>query len=118
MEPLIKCLELEDKPHNHSTKQCSEFAPVIGNNNEEEAHDLFNFVKRSIQSNDLMINAENLLFDYIEQSIEENNVNFNVNCSKKLNFCKVVEDWIQGQHQELYLGWEVKDGRHVYISDM
>ncbi|KEH31698.1 hypothetical protein MtrunA17_Chr4g0057221 [Medicago truncatula] len=121
MEPLvlenrIKCLELEDEPQNHSTKQCSEFAPVIGNNNEEDAHDLFNFVKRSVPSNDLMINAENLLFDYIEQSIEENNVN--VNCSKKLNFCKVVEDWIQGQPQELYLGWEVKEGRHVYISEM
>jgi len=116
MEPLIKCLELEDEAHNHSTKQCSEFAPIIGNNNEEDPHDLFNFVKRSIPSDDLVIRAENLLFDYIEQSIEEDNVN--VNCSKKLNFCKVVEDWIQGQPQERYLGWEVKEGRHVYISDM
>jgi hypothetical protein len=63
-----------------------------------------------------MINTEKLLFDYLEQSIEENNKVKNY--SKKLNLCNVVEDWIQGQPQEPYLGWEVKEGRHVYISAM
>ncbi|WJX94546.1 hypothetical protein P8452_75951 [Trifolium repens] len=117
LEKRIQCLELEGEPNNKATKQCSELQSIIRNNNEDENElNILKLVKNSIPSNSLMINTEKLLFDYLEQSIEENNkVN---NYSKKLNLCNVVEDWIQGQPQEPYLGWEVKEGRHVYISEM
>lgn len=112
LEKRIASSEVEDEPHinNHATEQCS-----LQNSEEINARDLLNFVKRSIPSNSLMNKAENLLFDYFKQSIGENN---NVGHSKKLHLCNVAEDWIRGKPQELYLGWEVKDGRRVYISEM
>lgn len=111
LEKRIASSEVEeDKPHNnnHSTKQ-------LQNIEETNARDLLNFFKRSIPSNSLMNKAENLLFDYFKQSIGENN---NVGHSKKLHLCNVAEDWIRGKPREQYLGWEVKDGRRVYISEM
>jgi hypothetical protein len=117
LEKRIQCLELEDEPKNKSTKQCSVLQSINRNNNEDEDElNILKLVKNSILSNSLMINTEKLLFDYLEQSIEENNKVKNY--SKKLNLCNVVEDWIQGQPQEPYLGWEVKEGRYVYISEI
>ncbi|CAK8562859.1 unnamed protein product [Lathyrus sativus] len=105
LEKRIKCLELEDEPHNYSSKQCSlpTIESVIGDN------------KNKDELNSLMINTEKLLFDYLEQSIEENN---NANHPKNLNLCHVVDDWMRGKPQEPYLSWEVKEGRQVYISEM
>ncbi|KAM1050447.1 hypothetical protein ACFX13_032911 [Malus domestica] len=31
---------------------------------------------------------------------------------------EAVEDWINGESQELLLGWEVEEGRKVYVKDM
>lgn len=124
LEKRIACSELEDEPHSHSTKQCSVSVPIMctqkGNNNIEEdnARDLLNMVKRSIPSNCLIVKAENLLFDYFKQSIGENN-DVEFDHSKKVQLCKVAEDWIQGKPQELYLGLEVQEGRRVYnIGEM
>ncbi|KAK7251247.1 hypothetical protein RIF29_34277 [Crotalaria pallida] len=85
---------------------------------EDEAHGLLNFVKRSIPSNSSIINAENMLLDYFNQSIEEENNNNNINHSKKLHLCEIAKEWICGQPKELYLGWGVKEGRHIYIREM
>ncbi|XP_061364202.1 uncharacterized protein LOC133307667 [Gastrolobium bilobum] len=126
LEKRIALSELEDGPHNHSGTQCSVLVPNMctqnGNRNvrqdniEENARDLVNLVKRSIPSNSWKIKvAENLLFDYFKQSIGENN---DIDHSKKLNICKIAEDWISGEPQELYLGWEVQEGRRVYIREM
>ncbi|XP_045792524.1 uncharacterized protein LOC123887284 [Trifolium pratense] len=116
LEKRIQCLELEDELNNKSTKQCSALHSIIRNNEDEDELNILKLVKSSIPSNSLMINTEKLLFDYLEQSIEENNKDNNY--SKKFNLCNVVEDWIQGHPQEPYLGWEVKEGRHVYINEM
>ncbi|KAE9614166.1 hypothetical protein Lal_00016706 [Lupinus albus] len=88
---------------------------VLIHNIDENVLDLLNFIKKSIPSNYLITKVENLLFDYFKQSIEENN---NIDHSKKLHLSEVAQDWIIGQPQELYLGWEVKEGRHAYIRDM
>lgn len=116
----------EDEPYNHDAKHCSVLVPIMctqhvtsymlhDNYLVENAGKLLNFVKRSIPSNCLMIKAENMLFDYFNQSIGENN---DIDHSKKLHLCEVAEDWINGQPQELYSGWEVKEGRKVYIREM
>lgn len=126
LEKMFARLELEDEPHNHYTKQCSRLlVPKVraqnnlrrdnNHNHEDNARDLLNFVKRSITPNSLITKAENLLFDYFKQSIEENK---DIDYSKKLQICKVAEDWINGQPQEMYLGWEVQGGRCVYIREM
>nr|KYP55585.1 hypothetical protein KK1_001802 [Cajanus cajan] len=122
LEKRFARLELKDEPHNHSSKQCS----ILKRNDnklrrdnigiiEENARDLLNFVKRSIPSNSLIVKAENLLFDFFKQSIGESE---DIDHSKKFQLCKVAEDWIHGQPQEQYLGWEVQGGRCVYISEM
>ncbi|KAJ1398104.1 hypothetical protein SESBI_31341 [Sesbania bispinosa] len=121
LEKRIALSEQKDEPHNHSTKQCSLLAKngnrnVLNDKIEENACNLLNLVKRSHPFNSLIIKAENLLFDYFKQSIGENNDIDDH--SKKLHLCKVVEDWIQGKNQELYLGWEVKEGRGIYIREM
>ncbi|KAG4930327.1 hypothetical protein AAZX31_17G127900 [Glycine max] len=120
LEKKFARLELEDEPHKHSTKQCSTvLAPTFrrdnNNNIEENARDLLNLVKRSIAPNVLITKAENLLFDFFKKSIEENK---DIDYSKKLQLCKVAEDWIHGQPQEPYLGWEVQGGKCVYIREM
>ncbi|XP_027337422.1 uncharacterized protein LOC113851142 [Abrus precatorius] len=125
LEKRFAWSELEDESHNHSTKQCSVSVPIMrtqnGNNNvrhhniEENARDLLSLVKWSNSSNSLIVELENLLFDYFKQSIEENK---DIDHSKKLHLCKVAEDWIHGEAQELYLGWEVQGGRCVYIREM
>ena len=89
---------------------------VLHDNIEKNPRDLLNLVKMSIPSNCLTIKAENLLFDYFKQSTGENNDIDKI--SKKLDLCKVAEDWILGQPQEVYLGWEVHEGRQVYIKEM
>ncbi|TKY55354.1 hypothetical protein E2542_SST19769 [Spatholobus suberectus] len=130
LENRFARLELGDEPHDHSPKQCSPVLVPIkrtqnGNSNlrrdnnhnieENIACDLLNFVKRSIPSNSLIIKAENLLFDYFKQSMGESK---DIDHSKKLHLSKVAEDWIHGQPQEQYLGWEVQGGRCVYIREM
>ncbi|KAK7389227.1 hypothetical protein VNO78_24063 [Psophocarpus tetragonolobus] len=126
LEERFSRLELEDEPpHSHSTQQCS-FAllPIMRTQNdnhqynhniEENARDLLNFVRSSILSNSLMIKSENLLFDFFKQSIGENK---DIDYTKKLHLCKVAEDWIQAQPQELYLSWEVQGGRCIYVKEM
>ncbi|KAK7265534.1 hypothetical protein RJT34_33154 [Clitoria ternatea] len=130
LEKRFACLELEEEPENTSSKPYSESMPVTrrqnGNSNlchdnnyynmEENARNLLNFIKRSIPSNCLMMKkTENLLFDYFKQSIGENE---DIDDSQKLHLCKVAEDWINGQPQEVYSGWEVQGGRYVYVREM
>lgn len=130
LEKRFAQLELEDEPHNHSTKQCSSvlvhkkrtkngksnLRHDSNHNIEDNARDLLNFViKRSIPPNSLISKAENLLFDFFKQSIEESK---DIDRSKKLQICKVAEEWIHGQPQEQFLGWEVHGERCVYIREM
>lgn len=125
LEKRIELSALEDETHYHDAKHCSVLVPimctqnvtsnVLHDNLEDNAGKLLNFVKRSILSNCLMVKTENLLFDYFKQSIGENN---DIDHSKKLHLCEVAEDWINGQPQELYSGWEVKEGRKVFIREM
>ncbi|RDY02375.1 hypothetical protein CR513_14170, partial [Mucuna pruriens] len=128
LEKRFTRLELEDEPRKHYRKQCSPVSMRTQNGNsnlrrdkshniEENARDLLNLVKSSIQSNCLIIKTENLLFDYFKQSIEENK-DIDDDDSKKLHLCKVAEDWIHGQPQEVYLDWEVQGGRCVYVREM
>ncbi|ESW27562.1 hypothetical protein PHAVU_003G212900 [Phaseolus vulgaris] len=126
LEKRFARLELEDETLNHSTKQYSRvIVPAArtlknlrhakNNNIEENARSLLNFVKGSNPNNTLIINAENLLFDYFKKSIGECK---GLDLSKKLHLCKVAEDWIDGQPQELYLDWEEEGGRCVYVREM
>lgn len=62
------------------------------------------------------------MLDFIEEKIEENNVNAitTTRCDNEFQheILKVTEDWLNGHPQELLLGWEVQDGREVYVKDM
>jgi len=126
LEKRFARLELGDETLNNSTKQHSRvLVPAARTQNnlhhanshniEENARNLLNFVKGSNPSNSLILKAENLLFDYFKKSIGEYK---GIDLSKKLQLCKVAEDWIHGQPQELYLDWEEQGGRCVYVREM
>ncbi|KAF8027418.1 hypothetical protein BT93_E0349 [Corymbia citriodora subsp. variegata] len=62
-----------------------------------------------------------LLLDFFRERLEEEGANkIVVRGSNELEskLLKVAEGWISGQPQEVFLGWEVEDGRHAYIKDM
>ncbi|KAJ7952380.1 Testis-expressed sequence 10 protein [Quillaja saponaria] len=82
--------------------------------NQTEARELFNlFKKMTSPSNSLMVKADNLLFDFFRESVEEVEKK-----AKEVQVLKVAQEWFNGQPQELYLGWEVMDGRTACIKDM
>jgi len=126
LEKRFARLELGDETLDHSTKQCSRVVvaaartrnnlrPANNHNIEENARNLLNFVKGSNPRNILILKAENLLFDYFKKSIGECK---DIDLSKKLQLCKVAEDWINGRPQELYLDWEEQGRRCVYVREM
>ncbi|KAI6707268.1 hypothetical protein NL676_010230 [Syzygium grande] len=62
-----------------------------------------------------------LLLDFFRERLDEEGVNkMSIRGSNEFEskLLKVAEGWINGQPQELFLGWEVEDGRHAYIKDM
>ncbi|KAI3422763.1 uncharacterized protein J3R85_011853, partial [Psidium guajava] len=66
-----------------------------------------------------------LLLDFFRERLEEEEEEegakkITIGGSGKLEseLLKVADGWIKGQPQEVFLGWEVEDGRHAYIKDM
>lgn len=112
LEKRFSRLELGDETLDHSTKR---LCPAKNDDIEEKARNLVNLVKGSNPRNSLIHKAEKLLFDYFKKSIGECK---DIDLSKKLELCKVAEDWINGRPQEVYLDWEEQGGRSVYVREM
>lgn len=87
---------------------------------ERSAHDLLKLVNGKISLNHLLVD-DNVLLDFFKEKIMENKANnstaegYNKALEKELD---VAQDWISGQPQEMFTGWEVKDSRIVYVRDM
>lgn len=117
MDEIMSDSEVEDEAptsplvganHNHGAQ--------IINCTQEKAGELVQLIKTSsAPSNKLVtLKVEKLVLDLCRDRMVENS-DKNVVLKELM---KVAEDWINGQSQELLLGWEVENGRKVYVNDM
>ncbi|XP_050265921.1 uncharacterized protein LOC126709654 [Quercus robur] len=87
-----------------------------------KAQELLDLIRTKSSPSGSKFKVDSLLLDFIEEKIEENNVNASTTtrCDNEFQheILKVTEDWLSGHPQELLLGWEVQDGREVYVKDM
>lgn len=87
-----------------------------------KAQELLDLIRTKSSPSGSKFKVDSLLLDFIEEKIEENNVNAitTTRCDNEFQheILKVTEDWLNGHPQELLLGWEVQDGREVYVKDM
>ncbi|KAJ4835653.1 hypothetical protein Tsubulata_021700 [Turnera subulata] len=125
LEKRIAMAELDDESlespsmatHNGSENDLHEIE--VDNASEKGVEEkLLKLFKETIPSNEygLTFKADSLLLDlFRERNVVHNERIIVVEDHKEI---EMVQDWLKGHPQELFLGWEVKDKRHVYIKDM
>ncbi|XWS49878.1 hypothetical protein CRYUN_Cryun12cG0041000 [Craigia yunnanensis] len=132
LEKRIALSELEDESlESHKEQLCS----VSVNNNDnmsddqdkqekdrEEHKKLLKLLQSKIPSDSFKFKADNLLLDFFrERLMVEDNARRLVDMGLEefgLDLFKVAEDWVNGNPQELFRGWEVKEGRKAYVKEM
>ncbi|CAD5327620.1 unnamed protein product [Arabidopsis thaliana] len=80
---------------------------------ENQANRLFALVKLRIgETNDLLGSkvADNLLLDYLQED--------NIGPKEETLMVKKAEDWVMGRQDEMFMSWEVKTKREVYVKEM
>ncbi|KAJ6712402.1 hypothetical protein OIU79_008595 [Salix purpurea] len=123
LEKRIAAAELEDEsPLQH----CSTDSSILKietkeNGAEKDAQELLEHVKSTVASHSLASKVDSLLLDFFEEKIEENKAGGSVAGSYgefEQELIKVAREWIDGQPEEMFLGWEMVERRHVYIKHM
>ncbi|KAF5734838.1 hypothetical protein HS088_TW15G00333 [Tripterygium wilfordii] len=111
----LESLKSPASPSTNSKEEEEEKENGGENETESRRDELLRQLKSTIPSNTLLASnkADNLLLNFFTEKTEENKT-----CCK-YELLKEAEDWVNG-HQELFLvwGWEVKDGRKLYLKDM
>ncbi|CAL9232529.1 unnamed protein product [Arabidopsis halleri] len=80
---------------------------------ENQANRLFALVKLRIgETNDLLASkvADNLLLDYLQED--------NIGPKEETLMVKKAKDWVMGRQDEMFMSWEVKEKREVYVKEM
>lgn len=101
LEPLTRSFENKDEEEDETDVKVQE---------------LLKLMKSTTSCNgfSVMCKAENLLIaDFFREKLAENKAK-----TEGRNLLKEAGDWINGQSQELFLGWDVNDGRKAYVQDM
>ncbi|KAM3735025.1 hypothetical protein ACB098_10G059900 [Castanea mollissima] len=126
LEERIALCELNHESPQSPMQPCS--LPTQDNNTfdkkeenlteELKAQELLDLIRTKSSPSGSKFKVDSLLLDFFE----ENNVNASTttrcNNENQHEILTVIEDWLSGQPQELLLGWEVQDGRQVYVKDM
>ncbi|KAK4843902.1 hypothetical protein QYF36_014113 [Acer negundo] len=82
------------------------------NETEKKAEELLKHIKSTTSSNNTLLSkADNLLSDFFREMIEENQ-------NDDSYMLKAAGDWIEGQSDQMFVGWEVEGGREAYLRDM
>ncbi|KAJ6701645.1 hypothetical protein OIU74_012920 [Salix koriyanagi] len=122
LEKRIAAAELEDES---PCKHCSIDSSILKietkeNGAEKDAQELLEHVKSTVASHSLASKVDSLLLDFFEEKIEENKAGGSVAGSYRgfEQELKVAREWIDGQPEEMFLGWEMVERRHVYIKHM
>ncbi|KAF5478339.1 hypothetical protein F2P56_004905 [Juglans regia] len=117
-----------EAPHESLVQTCSMSTlenNTFDNQTEKKAEELLDLINTRRSVNGAKFKADNLLSDFFWERIEEN-INASASTSTRgivngfeSELLKVAEDWLSGGNPlELLLGWEVEDGREVYVRDM
>lgn len=117
MDEIMSDSEVEDEaPTSPLVGANYNHGAQIVNSTQEKAGELVQLIKTSsAPSNKLVtLKVEKLVLDLYRDRMVENS-DENVVMKEVM---KVAEDWINGQSQELLLGWEVENCRKVYVNDM
>lgn len=80
---------------------------------ENQANRLFALVKARIgETNDLLASqvVDNLLLDYLQED--------NIGPKEETLMVKKVEDWVMGRQEEMFMSWQVREKREVYVKEM
>lgn len=130
LEKRIAFSELEDESLESPKEPCSVSVDNNGNISDEVKQEkdkegngkLLMLLKAKIPSDSSKFKADNLLLDFFrERMVEDNNAEKHAKMGLEefvLDLLKVAEDWVNGNPQELLLGWEVQDGRKAYVKEM
>ncbi|XP_065858161.1 uncharacterized protein [Euphorbia lathyris] len=108
IEPVNLEKQIEDEQNKSSTSEHNE--------QEKSADELLKLVKSRIPQNCLSI-TDSLLLDFFKEKLVEKNgmVKGSIEFDEEI---EVANKWVNGEVEDMFLGWEVKDKRHVYIRDM
>lgn len=94
---------------------------------EERALEILNLVKSRIKSECFIVRTENLLLDFFHEKLEEiESTADESGCRRggdfefefKAEVLKLTEDWIDGGTALMTTGWEVAEGRSLYVNEM
>ncbi|ESQ38306.1 hypothetical protein EUTSA_v10028604mg [Eutrema salsugineum] len=113
----IEPLDLEKRIENYDEERQEEYSYHTLETEEDEsenrANRLFALVKSRIgETNNILASkvADNLLLDYLQEE--------NVGSKEEALMVKKVEDWVMDRQDEIFMSWEVREKREVYVKEM
>lgn len=109
MEKFIeKQVESEEDEYSYHTQETEE------DESESRANRLFALLKLTIgETNNILLAsnvADNLLLDYFQED--------NIGPKEEALMVKIVEDWVMDRQDEMFMSWEVREMRQVYVKEM
>ncbi|CAH8312317.1 unnamed protein product [Eruca vesicaria subsp. sativa] len=104
---IEKYVESEEDEYSYHTLETEE------DESESRANRLFALVKSRIgETNNILASnvADNLLLDYLQED--------NIGPKEEILMVKQVEDWVMDRQEEMFMSWEVREMRQVYVKEM
>ncbi|CAG7862499.1 uncharacterized protein LOC103847898 isoform X1 [Brassica rapa] len=113
----LEPLELEKRIEKYVEREEEEYSYHVVETEEDEsenrANRLFALVKSRIgeTNNILAFNvADNLLLDYLQED--------SIGAKEETLMVKKVEDWVMDRQEQMFMSWEVREKREVYVKEM
>ncbi|KAG2312251.1 hypothetical protein Bca52824_023808 [Brassica carinata] len=101
-------VESEEDAYSYHTQETEE------DKSESQANRLIALVKSRIsEKNNILLTsnvADNLLLDYLQED--------NIGPKEEALMVKKVEDWVMDRQEEMFMSWEVREMRQVYVKVM
>ncbi|CAN7042589.1 hypothetical protein IGI04_007054 [Brassica rapa subsp. trilocularis] len=105
---IEKQVESEEDEYSYHTQETEE------DESESRANRLFALLKLTIgETNNILLAsnvADNLLLDYFQED--------NIGPKEEALMVKIVEDWVMDRQDEMFMSWEVREMRQVYVKEM
>ncbi|KAH0938983.1 hypothetical protein HID58_006444 [Brassica napus] len=105
---IEKQVESKEDEYSYHTQETEE------DGSESRANRLFALVKLTIgETNNILLAsniADNLLLDYFQEDY--------IGPKEEALMVKKVEDWVMDRQDEMFLSWEVREMRQVYVKEM
>ncbi|KAF8113098.1 hypothetical protein N665_0056s0003 [Sinapis alba] len=104
---IEKYVESEEDGYSYHTQETEE------DESESRTNRLFALVKSRIgETNNILASniADNLLLDYLQED--------NIGPKEEALMVKKVEDWVMDRQDEMFMSWEVREMRQIYVKEM